>query len=144
MNKLSRRDLRLLISVVSIILAIYLYTIYDNNRLYKELYPIAEEKKEKYFSDMDIDKYDIITQVQSGKSLAFTGRPWGVLRIYMRNKGDASMDSFIGLEYYFVRENKTWVSHDNVAIREPKYINEAYSEYEKNGYELDEKVFMTY
>ena len=83
MKMLQRRDIRILIGVVSVGLGIYLYTIYDNNRLFKELKPIAEVKKEEFFSDTDKNKYDIITQVQSGKSLVFTGRPWGVLRIYM-------------------------------------------------------------
>ena len=144
MNYLQRRDIRILIGVIVIGLGIYGFTIYDTNRLQSELETFVEQERSAYFKDLNPEEFDVITRVESGKTLAFTGKVWGVIRIYTRKKDDTTMESFEGIEFFYVHENGAWVRQDSAAMREPTYIYEAYRDYVRDGYEVDDEAFVRY
>jgi hypothetical protein len=144
MNYLRRRDIQILSVLLILFLGWYGYTQYQIQELRIELEEIAAQNDADFFKGLEREKYDAILEVESGKTLGFLGRDWGVVRIYSRESGDATMETFEGIEYFYQRVGDAWTQQDSAAIREPKYIYEAYREFEATGHKVDDKAFTKY
>ncbi len=92
-------------------------------------------------ADQNPDDYDVISEVIAEKTLVLMGNIWGVIRIYVREKDDSSMQSFVGLEFFYNYEDDLWVQQDSASIVLPDHKVEAYRTFEAMKYEVAAEAY---
>lgn len=87
---------------------------------------------------------DLLVEVQSGKSFGYFGNDWGVVRIFTRATGDASMNSFNGVEYFYEFEGDQWMLVDTASIKRPEFIFEGHQKFQEKGHTVNEDAYLRY
>jgi len=144
MRYLRRRDIQILIALVVVSTTWYGYAQYEIDRHRQSLEELADEERAAFFADVDASEFDVLMSVDSGKTLGFFGEDWGLIRLSYRARGDASMESFEGVEYFYTREDESWIRRDSAGIREPRFIYEVYRQFEAEGYPVDDAAYEQY
>lgn len=141
---ISRRDWIILGVFAATALAVGGASQFDIARKRAALEREAESRKEAFFADIDPSQSETIVEVDSGKMFGFFGKDFGVVRIYSRNKGDASMESFLGVESFHRFVDGAWTVEDTAQIKEPERIYEGYTAFRTAGYDVDDAAYTRY
>lgn len=136
-----RWQLIVLIFILMSILAWVLIAKNDTRSKKMALEKNVEAHVASMLADHNPDDFDVITEVIAEKSLVLMGNIWGVIRIYIREKDDTSMQSFFGLECFYDFEDDQWVQQDSASIVLPDHIIEAYKTFEAMNYEVSAEAY---
>jgi len=140
----SRRDL--LVSVAFVLgLGLWMgYGFWDKASKRAELETVSRVQASAHLEGLEKDEFDVIEELISDKSFVFFGNDFGVLRLYIRKAEDTSMDSFIGIEYFYEYGDDGWVLRDTAQIRQPEFIYEGYRSFESHGFEVSPQAYERY
>lgn len=142
--RISRRDWIILGAFLAIAAAIGGAAQFDIARKRAALEREAQAQKEAFFADLDASQSEVLVEVESGKMLGFFGKDFGVVRLYSRATGDAAMESFLGIEYFYRFVDGAWTTDDTAQIKEPERIYEGYTAFRNAGYEVDDAAYTRY
>ncbi|MCC6697471.1 MAG: hypothetical protein IT365_17715 [Candidatus Hydrogenedentes bacterium] len=142
--QIRRRDLVVLMVATAAGLALLGYARWDIASKRAALQEEAQTHRAEFFSTSQESEYEDILETECGKSMGVLGKDWGVIRLYTRQKGDASMKSFMGVEYFYKYETSKWVLTDTARIDLPEYILEGYGKFEDAGYAVDGKAYLNF
>jgi len=134
-------DLKILAAVVVSAASLVAWTRHDTTDMMAELHEIAEEKLAEYMGNATAEDYETLILVDGGKSFTLFGRAWGVVHVYIRNKGDEEMKTFKGLEYYFKRYEDRWRELDSAGCGALEHHVRAFKEFEKRGMKVSPSVY---
>ena len=117
------------------------YGVIDSRNIQKDLEIIAQEKLDEWFKGDDRTKYDFVTIIEPSKAFLIFGRAWGVIHLFVRDKGDEEMNTFKGFEYYCKRSNGKWVIQDSAGCGALEHHVKAFKKMEACGMRISPKVF---
>ncbi len=134
-------ELKLLVVIIVFVAGVLAWSQIDSTDMMSELNVIAEEKLVGYLGEADPKDYETLILVDGGKSFKLFGRAWGVIHIYIRNKGDEDMKTFKGLEYYFKRYEDRWHELDSAGCGALEHHVRAFKEFEARGMKVSPSVY---
>jgi hypothetical protein len=141
MIEVSRRDLIVTAVVVVLATAWVTWARMDVARLHAQLEQLADIETNKLLDGKAPDALEIARHVDCDKSNLLFGRAWGTIRLFVREKGDAAMNTCSGLEFFYTQENGAWRQTDTAAIRDPKDLIEGYKAYEAAGFAVEHEAY---
>jgi len=144
MLQVNRRDVIITIVVILAGLAFVAYSQADITTKRTALRVFADGHERELLEGLDPADIDRLVEIDSGKSNVVFGSDWGVIRLYTRAKGDASMDSFTGVEYFYEHKDGNWNLLDTARIELPEHIYDGYRKFEEAGYDVDESAYLRY
>lgn len=138
------RDLVALALVVIVGGGTWAYSRWDVASKRAQLEQIATEQRADMLKGLDPEAIDVLLEVDSDKMQYLFGKDWGLIRLYTRAKGDATMETFNGVEYFYVFETGRWKQTDTARIVLPEYIYEGYQKFEAAGHTVAEAAYERY
>jgi len=139
-----RRDVVILVVLVGSALLFFGWAQSDIITKRAVLSEKAASHEAEFFDGLTKSDFEYLVEVDSGKSNGFFGADWGVVRMYTRKKGDAPMDTFTGVEYFYEHDGDAWQLADTARIDLPEYIYEGYRKFEEQGYDVDDQAYLRY
>jgi len=104
----------------------------------------AAEHAAEFLNGKEDTPFDHLVEVDSDKSFTLFGKDWGVVRLYMRQKDDTAMDTFIGIEHFYEYTDGQWKMVDQARIDLPEYIYEGYTKFRNAGFQVDDAAYQRY
>ncbi len=140
----SRRDLIIAGVFLVVVGSVVGWSRFDVARKHAALEARASTHVDAFYEGMDRAQFEHVVDVQSDKAFAFFGEDWGVVRLYTRQRGDAAMESFLGLEHFYEYGPDGWQLTDSPQIRDPEHIVAGYQAFEDAGHEVDNEAFLRF
>jgi len=139
--EIRRYELKILAIAVICIISVLVWSQVDTTDMMAELNQIAEQKLAEYLGDANPEDHETLILVDGGKAFNLFGRAWGVIHIYIRDKGDEEMKTFKGLEYYFKRYEDRWHQLDSAGCGALEHHVRAFKEFEARGMKVAPSVY---
>jgi len=136
-----RNELKILAVIVVAAVAFVAWSRVDTTDMMGELEQIGQDKLAEYFDDVNPDDYETLILVDGGKAFKLFGRAWGVVHVYIRDKGDEDMKTFKGIEYFFRRYGDTWQELDSAGCGALEHHVRAFKEFERRGMKVSPDVY---
>lgn len=140
----NRRDVTILLAILVVGGALLAYSRGDVRLKRVQLKELAAGHEREMFDGLSRSDHEVIVEVASDKSNYFFGKDWGVVRLYIRKKGDTKMDSFNGVEYFYEYGDAGWKYTDSARIVVPQEIYDGYRKFEEAGHVVDSQAYMRY
>jgi hypothetical protein len=135
------RQIVVIVVSFSAFFAWYGYVQYSLRAHRAELQALAEGEVSSFFNGMPKEEFDVLSLVESNREFAVLGSEWGNVRVYLRKKGDATMASFLGVEYFYRHDGEKWERTDMAKMDDPKDWPEAYDAFVARGHSVDESAY---
>jgi hypothetical protein len=139
--QIHRNDLIVLAVFIFIVVAAAAYGVSDSRSIRQSLESVAQEKVDDWFQGADRTKFEYVTIIEPSKAFLIFGRAWGVVHIFIREKGDEEMKTFKGLEYYCKRSNGQWAVQDSAGCGALEHHVKAFRKMEELGMKVSPKVY---
>ena len=134
-------DLKILVGVIFFAVSFVAWSQIDTSDMMEELHSIGKQKLAEYLCEANPEDYETLILVDGGKAFKLFGRAWGVIHVYIREKGDEEMKTFKGIEYYFKRYEETWRELDSAGCGALEHHVRAFKEYELRGMKVSPSVY---
>lgn len=136
-----RRSDWILIGLIGVILfTTGVYAAIDNVKIKRDLEQIAERKAREYMGPY-ADKYEYVVIVKRLDGIPLFSIPRGGIHLFLREKGDAEMKTFKGIEYYCKRVGGQWTVIDSAGCSALEHHCQGFKEMEAKGFEVSPKVY---
>lgn len=142
--QIRRRDVVVLLVTIAAAVAVFGAARADIATKRTMLHEKAAAHEKEFFAGLDKSAYEHLLEVDSGKSNGVFGSDWGVVRVYSRKKGDAPMDSFTAIEYFYEHDGEGWKLADTARVDQPEEIYKGYRKFEEAGYVVNDQAYLRY
>jgi len=139
-----KREVILLAVFLPLVTGGYLYAQSDLNAMESALEAQAETRRAEWFSSdaMDPDAFHTVTLVDSYKTLTFFGEGRGTIHIYSVRKDDPALETFMGVEYHYVRgDDGAWRMTDSAGCEAIEHHKNALDALRDRGVDISEEVY---
>jgi len=130
--------------LIVVTVSFYTYARYDITVKRSVLEERAAQHEQELLDGLDDGAVEHLVDVESGKAYGLFGKDWGVVRVYTRRTGDAGMETFIGVEYFYEQDGTGWQLADTASMKRPEKVIEGYRRFEEAGFTVDEATYLRY
>ena len=132
-----RRDIYVVAVALSLFFGWVAYANYDNHDMRESLRSLASTHVDEWFdSEPDgtrREDFDYMAIVDAERPYELFGPAFGVIHVYLRNKGDVDCETFKGVEYYYRREAGEWILEHSAGCAAKEHHVRAFQSYLDQG-----------
>lgn len=140
-----RRDIYVVAVALSMFFSWVAYAKYDNSSARDDLRNLARAHVDEWFASEPEgtrrEDYEYLAIVDMVRPYELFGPAYGVIHVYLRDKGDVDCRTFQGVEYYYRMENGAWVLEDSAGCGAKEHHVRAFQHYLADGMSVEDHVF---
>jgi hypothetical protein len=139
-----RRDIYVVAAFLTCFFSWIAYAAYDNQSARQTLVALAESHIDEWFATEPVgtrrEDYEYVAIVDMERPYELFGPAFGVVHVYIRNRGDVACETFKGIEYYYRHENGGWQMEHSAGCGAKEHHVRAFQEYLARGAGVEGKV----
>lgn len=139
-----RRDIYVVTALLVAFLSWVAIAQYENHAMRADLRELASSHVDEWFAsepeDTKREDFEFFAIVDSERTYELFGPTYGVVHVYIRERGDVDCKTFKGIEYFYRGEEGRWTLEDSAGCSAKEHHVRAFETYLSQGYGVDETV----
>jgi hypothetical protein len=139
-----RRDIYVVTAILLAFLSWVAYAQYVNQSMRQNLRDLAAAHVDEWFASEPAgtlrENFEYVAIVDSEREYELFGPTYGVVHLYIREKGDVECKTFKGMEYFYRGDGRQWILEDSAGCGAKEHHVRAFETYLGKGYGVEETV----
>lgn len=140
-----RRDMYVVAVVLSLFFSWVAWATFENHDARERLRALASQHVDEWFATEPEgtrrEDYEYLALVDSVRPYTYFGPTFGVVHVYIRDKGDVECKTFKGIEYYYRLEDDAWKLEHSAGCSAKSHHIRAFEQYVADGSDVKDFVF---
>jgi hypothetical protein len=140
-----RRDIYVVFTALFVFVCWVAYAKFENRSMQARLRELASDHVDEWFNtespQVKREDFDYVAIVDTERPYELFGPSYGVVHVYIREKGDTACKTFKGIEYYYKHDGKAWELGDSAGCSAKEHHIRAFETYLEKGMGIEERVF---
>ena len=140
-----RRDIYVVVVALFLFVSWVAYARYEDHATNASLKNLASGHVDEWFNseapDVKREDFEYVAIVDTERPYELFGPTYGVVHVYIREKGDIRCETFKGIEYYYRHDGEKWELGDSAGCGAKEHHIRAFEDYLTQGYGVEERVF---
>lgn len=140
-----RRDIYVSVTAITLFVCWCAYAQYENHVIQAALKERASGHVDEWFATEEPgtrrEDHEYVAIVDTERPYRIFGPCYGVVHVYIREKGDVDCKTFKGIEYFYKHDEGSWVLQDSAGCGAKEHHIRAFETYLANGRGVEEHVF---
>lgn len=140
-----RRDIYVVFTVLLLFVCWVAYAKFENRSMQARLRELASNHVDEWFNTesppVKRDDFEYVAIVDTERPYELFGPAYGVVHVYIREKGDVACKTFKGIEYYYKHDGQEWELGDSAGCSAKEHHIRAFETYLDKGLGIEDRVF---
>lgn len=138
-----KRDIYICLAAVGAFIGLFAYHHYDQRKIDAELHAFARAQAIlQVGSEEELERnWDFLSIAHSEKSFYIAGPAFGAIHSFLREKGDESMKTFKGYEYFMKRVDGAWELSDSAGCGALEHHVDGFEAFERRGFKVAQGAY---
>ncbi|MBL7648584.1 MAG: hypothetical protein JNK74_20605 [Candidatus Hydrogenedentes bacterium] len=140
-----RRDIYVVFTVLFLFVCWVAYAKFENRSMQARLRELASRHVDEWFNtespQVKREDFEYVAIVDTERPYELFGPSYGVVHVYIREKGDKDCKTFKGIEYYYKHDGNEWELGDSAGCSAKEHHIRAFETYLEKGMGIEERVF---
>ncbi len=140
-----RRDIYVVFTVLFLFVCWVAYAKFENRSMQARLRELASNHVDEWFNtespQVKREDFEYVAIVDTDRPYELFGPSYGVVHVYIREKGDKECKTFKGIEYYYKHDGNEWELGDSAGCSAKEHHIRAFETYLEKGMGIEERVF---
>lgn len=140
-----RRDIYVSVTAITLFVCWCAYAKFENNAIQAALKERASGHVDEWFDTEEPgtrrEDHEYVAIVDSERPYRIFGPSYGVVHVYIRERGDVDCKTFKGIEYFYKHDEGDWVLQDSAGCAAKEHHIRAFETYLANGRGVEDHVF---
>ncbi len=140
-----RRDIYVVFTVLFLFVCWVAYAKFENRSMQSRLRELASNHVDEWFNtespQVKREDFEYVAIVDTERPYELFGPSYGVVHVYIREKGDKDCKTFKGIEYYYKHDGNEWELGDSAGCSAKEHHIRAFETYLEKGMGIEERVF---
>jgi hypothetical protein len=140
-----RRDIYVVFTALFLFVCWVAYAKFENRSMQARLRELASTHVDEWFNtespQVKREDFEYVAIVDTDRPYELFGPAYGVVHVYIREKGDKDCKTFKGIEYYYKHDGNEWELGDSAGCSAKEHHIRAFETYLEKGMGIEERVF---